>query len=177
MPDFESFATYTPRAVTTSSPSVNPPNVNSKKEATVKMSTPIIPPFSSLPIRPDGPHGNAWGLYGPDDNIGRLNLLTPETTFSAIREIRNGIRISTDWSLDSMLQQPCFGRKPFEQTIINKAPRSVNDDVLVLNTQISSQWDGFRHYGYQKERLYYNGYTLEDLLATKVNGIHGESFI
>ena len=161
MPDFESFATYTPRAVTTSSPSVNPTAVNSKKEATVKMST------------PDGPHGNAWGLYGPDDNIGRLNLLTPETTFSAIREIRNGIRISTDWSLDSMLQQPCFGRKPFEQTIINKAPRSVNDDVLVLNTQISSQWDGFRHYGYQKERLYYNGVTLEDLLGSNVNGIHG----
>jgi hypothetical protein len=137
------------------------------------MSTPEIPPFSSLPLRPDGPHGNAWGLYGPNDNIGRLNLLTPETTLSAIREIQDGIRISTDWSLDSMLQQPCFGRKPFEQTIINKAPRSVNDDVLVLNTQISSQWDGFRHYGYQKERLYYNGYTLEDLLGSKVNGIHG----
>ena len=133
-----------------------------------------IPAFSSLPLRPDGPHGNAWGLFGADDNIGRLNLLTPETTKAAIGEIQDGVRISTDWPLDGMRQQPCFGRKPFEQTIINKAPRSVNDDVLVLNTQISSQWDGFRHYGYQKERLYYNGVTLEDLLGSNVNGIHGE---
>lgn len=23
----------------------------------------------------------------------------------------------------------------------------MNDDVLVLNTQSSSQWDGFRHFG------------------------------
>ena len=110
------------------------------------------PSFDDLPLRKDGPHGNAWGLFGPDDECGMLNLLTPERTTAAAREIVDGVRVSTDWPIDRM-SQPCFGRAQFQHQIKNKAPRSVNDDTLVFNTQISSQWDGFRHYGYQKEKL------------------------
>jgi hypothetical protein len=132
------------------------------------------PSFDSLPLRKDGPRGNAWGLFGVGDECGQLNLLTPETTARAAQEILDGVRISTDWPLDSMAR-PCFGRAQFEHTIRNKAPRAVNDDILNFNTQISSQWDGFRHYGFQKEKLYFNGKTLEDLQTTKVNGIHGKS--
>lgn len=130
------------------------------------------PAFDSLPLRKDGPRGNAWGLFGDDDECGMLNLLTAETTISAAQEIRTGMRISTDWPLDQMAK-PCFGRAAFSQTIKNKAPRAVNDDTLQFNTQISSQWDGLRHYGYQAEQLYFNGHTLDELMTTKVNGIHG----
>jgi len=35
-----------------------------------------IPPFDSLPLAKDGPHGNAWGRFGADDELGMLNLLT-----------------------------------------------------------------------------------------------------
>ncbi|OAA50501.1 hypothetical protein NOR_00951 [Metarhizium rileyi] len=132
---------------------------------------PSRPPFIDLPLRKDGPPGNAWGLFGPDDQCGMLNLLTPKTTANAAREIMDGVRISTDWSLDSM-SPPCFGRRLLEHTIKHDASRAVNDDELLLNTQSSSQWDGLRHYGYQEEKLYFNNRTQEDILNTNVNGIH-----
>ncbi|KAJ5664682.1 hypothetical protein N7462_011495, partial [Penicillium macrosclerotiorum] len=130
-----------------------------------------IPPFEKLPLQKDGPPGNAWGLFGDNDQCGMLNRLTPEVISAASQEIRDGVRISTDLPLDFM-SKPCFGRAAFEQTIRNKAPRSVNDDTLHFNTQISSQWDGFRHYGYQASKKYYNGHTLNDFLTTNINGIH-----
>ncbi|KAJ5135915.1 hypothetical protein N7448_004469 [Penicillium atrosanguineum] len=128
------------------------------------------PPFDSLPLRQDGPRGNAWGLFGDQDEIGMLNRLTPENTTAAAREIVEGVRVSTDWNLNSMAT-PCFGRSAFEHTVKNKAPRPVNDDVLVFNTQSSSQWDGFRHYG-SREGSYFNGCSLEDIHTSTRNGIH-----
>lgn len=107
---------------------------------------PETPQFSSLPLKKEGPRGNAWGLYGEKDELGMLNRLTPETTLEATKEIVHGIRITTDWPLNA-LKTPCFGRVPFHQHIKHKAPRTVNDDILTLNTQSSTQWDGFRHFG------------------------------
>lgn len=131
------------------------------------------PSFDSLPLRKDGPRGNAWGLFGDDDQCGMLNLLTPEVVAEAAREIKEGVRVSTDLRLDRMAV-PCFGRLPFEHKIKNKAPRSVNDDTVIFNTQVGSQWDGFRHYGFQKEQVYFGGRTLDDLLNTDAIGTHGE---
>ena len=133
-----------------------------------------IPSFDSLPLQRSGPHGNAWGLFGEKDELGMLNLLTPETIREAAKEIIDGVRVSTDWPLNSM-SPPCFGRPMLCHSIRNKAPRSVNDDTLSFNTQIASQWDGFRHYGYQAEKQYFNGYTFQDLLESPVNGIDGMS--
>lgn len=106
----------------------------------------VKPPFDSLPLKKDGPKGNAWGLFGTKDELGMMNMLTKETTVAASKEIVHGIRVSTDWPLDS-LKIPCFNRQPFSQNIMHKSPRTVNDDVLTFNTQSSSQWDGLRHYG------------------------------
>ncbi|KAK5788050.1 hypothetical protein VI817_010546 [Penicillium citrinum] len=127
-------------------------------------------PFESLPLNPNGPRGNAWGIYGDNDQLGRLNLLTPENTAAAAQEIIEGVRISTDWALNSMAT-PCFGRSAFEHTIKNKAPRPVNDDILIFNTQSSSQWDGFRHYG-AKDGSFYNGCSQKDIENSTRNGIH-----
>lgn len=107
---------------------------------------PEIPSFDSLPLRKDGPRGNTWGLFGDGDELGMLSRLTPENTIAAAKEIVHGVRVSTDWNLDQP-KIPCFGRVPFEQKIHHKAPRTVNDDILTFNTQSSSQWDGFRHFG------------------------------
>lgn len=130
-----------------------------------------MPTFHSLPLRPDGPRGNSWGLFGEHDELGMLNLLTPENTAAAAKEIIEGVRVSTDWALNSMAV-PCFGRSAFEHTVKNKAPRHVNDDILTFNTQSSSQWDGFRHYG-SKQGSYFNGCSLEDIQTSTRNGIHG----
>lgn len=105
-----------------------------------------LPPFDKLTLDPSGPKGNAWGLFGKDNNLGMLNLLTPEVVQAAAREIKEGTRFGLDWKLNA-LGQPSFGRQPFHQKIVNKAPRTVNDDVLTFNTQGSTQWDGFRHFG------------------------------
>lgn len=111
-------------------------------------SLPTLPAFDDLTLDPNGPKGNAWGLFGPDNELGMLNLLTPENTARAAREeIKTGVRISLDWDLTKP-EYPSFGRKALQHRMVNKAPREVNDDFLVeMNTQGSSQWDGFRHYG------------------------------
>ncbi|SCN87937.1 uncharacterized protein FFFS_03170 [Fusarium fujikuroi] len=122
-----------------------------------------LPTFDDLPLDKNGPPGNAWGLWGPDDQLGRLNLLTPETVRAAASEIREGIRISLDWPLDK-LSHPPFGRQALEHRILNKAPMTMNDDVITLNTQSSTQWDGFRHYGYQRTGQFYMGHKQEEFI-------------
>jgi hypothetical protein len=113
---------------------------------------PARPPFSALPIDKNGPPGNAWGLYGPEDSLGALNILTPEVVAAAAAsEIKTGERISLDWRLDTP-SHPSFGRQAFHWELVNRAgegnsERTVNDDIVHFNTQSSSQWDGFRHYG------------------------------
>jgi hypothetical protein len=103
-------------------------------------------PFEALPLDPNGPRGNAWGRFGPNDELGTLNLLTPEVIVEAAKEIRTGIRISLDWPL-SMPSYPSFDRNPFKQELVLRNPNCVYDDILTFNSQGSTQWDGFRHYG------------------------------
>lgn len=109
---------------------------------------PQHPPFSSLPLDPDGPPGNAWARFGATDQLGMLNLLTPAVVAAAAKEIISGVRISLDWPLNKP-GYPSYGRDPFVHEIRRRgAPgRVVNDDIVTFNTQSSSQWDGFRHYG------------------------------
>lgn len=134
------------------------------------------PDFNELPLDPNGPPGNAWGLWGKDDQLGMLNLLTPEVVAASAREIQQGIRISLDWPLD----KPAFptdGRKRFEHRIIYHPDVPMNDDEVYMNTQSSTQWDGFRHFGqisirysgacltkiaYKSAQRFYNGHRQED---------------
>jgi len=133
------------------------------------------PPFAELPLDKNGPPGNAWGLYGKDDELGALNLITPETVKAAAQEIQTGERVSLDWYLN-LPSFPSFGRPPFGWKMENRShpdgtKRIVNDDHLDINTQSSSQWDGFRHYGYQQAKRYYGGRTQQDVENTEVIGI------
>jgi hypothetical protein len=112
----------------------------------------VVPPFSALPLDPTGPAGNAWGLFGANDQLGMLNLLTPEVVLHASQYIKTGLRVSLDWPLNKPTY-PSNNRAPFKHELVNRAKgdglRVVNDDVLTFNTQSSSQWDGFRHFGKQ----------------------------
>lgn len=128
------------------------------------------PPFSSLPLDKNGPAGNAWGLYGPEDELGALNLLTPAVVKQAAQEIQLGERVSLDWYLN-LPTYPSFNRPGFKWRLHSKAPRTVNDDFIDINTQSSSQWDGFRHYGYQKAKKFYGGRSQADVEESEVIGI------
>ncbi|KAK3673038.1 hypothetical protein LTR78_007149 [Recurvomyces mirabilis] len=136
-----------------------------------------IPKFSDLPLDKNGPHHNAWGLYGPHDELGTLNRLTPDIVKAASSEIQTGHRIGLDWPLDAQSDLPFFGRQAFHKEVYQKPPRIVNDDVWTFNTQSSTQWDGLRHFGFQKEEVFYNGVTLDQIHGrngvekSNVNGI------
>lgn len=101
-------------------------------------------------------------------------------------------RISLNWPLNAQTK-PTFGRQAFHQEIKHLAPRTVNDDIWTFNSQSSSQCmskrffptppalmcsvivgDGLRHFAYQKEQMFYNGVTLDQIHSeSTVNGIQG----
>lgn len=157
----------------------------------VKVNSHGIPNFEDLPLRKGDPHHSAWGLYGQHDELGTLNRLTDERVAAAAREeIRTGQRVSLNWPLDAQTQtqpgqQPSrafFQRARFHQDMFPKAPATVNDDVWTFNSQVSTQWDGLRHFGYQREKVFYNGVTMKDIHGfgregkgkSTVNGIQGK---
>jgi hypothetical protein len=51
-----------------------------------------IPRFEDLPLRKGDPYLSAWGLYGPDDQLGTLNRLTDEVVLGGVQEVKNGTR-------------------------------------------------------------------------------------
>lgn len=133
---------------------------------------PPRPPFDALPLDKSGPPGNAWGLYGADDVLGALNQLTPAVVARAAREeIQTGERVSLDWHLNKP-SHPSFDRPSFAWAM-HRHPLglNINDDHVNFNTQCSSQWDGFRHFGYQQRRRFYGGRTQADLEGADVMGV------
>ena len=94
------------------------------------------PPFESLPLNKDDPPFSAWGLYGKDDQLGALNMLTPERIVEAAKEIKTGVRVGLNLPLNVLPSPPSFGRKGVHQHIISKYPRCVHDDELSFNTQV-----------------------------------------
>ncbi|CAK7200843.1 hypothetical protein SEUCBS139899_003542 [Sporothrix eucalyptigena] len=130
------------------------------------MPVPPRPPFSALPLDPNGPAGNAWGLYdGDDDALGALNMLTPEVvSAAAASQIRSGLRVSLDWPLNKPYF-PSFGRNAFQHKIESRLRTTAETEDQ------RSQWDGFRHYGYQKAKVFYNNKTQEEVESSDVLGI------
>lgn len=120
-----------------------------------------FPPFDKLPLVPGQPQGCAWGIFDKDgekDEIGTLNLLTPEVVRQASSEIRTGHHVQLDWCLSENVEFPGFGRKKFEQKVLDakaatKGAHIGFDDELRFNTQSGSQWDSLKHFAHQKSGL------------------------
>jgi len=117
--------------------------------------------------------GHAWDVWNKfgskgKDNIGALNLLTPERVLQAKDEIRTGVRVQIDWPLNA-LKWTLHKRMPLKQEIVDL--KLVNDmycydDVVSFNTQASSQWDGLGHCAEQETGIYYNGVPHEEIKKT-----------
>lgn len=107
-------------------------------------------PFDALPAVPHQPQGCTWGVWGADDEVGTLNLLTPAVVRAAKSEIVCGESIQLDWSLDNV-EFPGFNRKKFEQKVVDLKDLgfSALDDEVYVNTQSGSQWDSLKHVGCQ----------------------------
>jgi hypothetical protein len=56
-----------------------------------------FPARRNLPSIPGAPPGAAW-VWGPEDGLGRLNLLTPTRVAAAAKEIKTGEVISVKYA-------------------------------------------------------------------------------
>jgi kynurenine formamidase len=126
------------------------------------------PTFGQLPLQPHHPKGSAWGLWGGfSDELGTLNLLTPQVTLQAAQEIKSGLTIPLNLPLNSPLRPMNPARRKCFHHI--NAKGHANDDEIFVNTQSSSHWDGLRHYPYQDGKRYYNGTTQADITGPSAN--------
>ena len=133
------------------------------------------------------PAGSTWGDWGVDDELGRINLITPEKVLEGVREVQAGVSFSLSLPLDypggSALNQRRYPPilRPTEDlehkpdTFYNVVARDSihpayidvwSDDVVTLWLQYSTQWDSLSHQGALfdadddgvEEPVYYNGF-------------------
>ncbi len=129
------------------------------------------------------PEGSNWGDFGPDDQLGRINLLTPEKVLEGIAEVREGLRFCLSLPLDypgknrlnprrfpPELRPTSRGGVPnFNFALEQENPDFIdvnNDDAALIYLQYSTQWDSLGHFGQLfdadgdgvAEKVYYNGY-------------------
>ncbi len=122
----------------------------------------LLPSFDELPLSTELPENADWGLWGEDDEVGTINLLTPERVLAASRLIRTGKTFPLNWKLE-LPDPPLFHRERLAHTIKNKRP-FVNDDVYHdFNTQSSTHWDGLTHMGNAQCQCFYGEVTPAEI--------------
>lgn len=129
------------------------------------------------------PPGSNWGDFGPDDEIGRLNLLTPEKVLEGVAQVRAGRTFCLSLPLDypggnavnpkrfpPELRPTRLEGRPFYNYIWRHVHPGLtdvsSDDAVLLHTQYSTQWDSLAHAGAlfdadadgHDEIVYYNGW-------------------
>jgi hypothetical protein len=120
--------------------------VTHKHERTAMTAPPEdLPTYRELRGRPDAPDGSSWRLWGDDDRLGTLNLLTPEATQRGLASATTGRVVPLNASVTEFAP-PLFGREPMAHDVGVFSRGRVRDETLSgLNTQASSQWDGLGH--------------------------------
>jgi len=129
------------------------------------------------------PTGSNWGDFGDSDQLGRLNLITPERRKAAVAEVVDGLSFCLSLPLDypggnalnprrhpPRLRPTTRGGLPnwmFE--VSSETPGATDvmcDDMATLWLQYSTQWDSLAHAGAsfdadgdgRPEPVFYNGY-------------------
>ena len=131
------------------------------------------------------PPGSNWGEFGPDDQLGRVNLLRdPARVLRAAQEIRAGVTFALSLPLDLpgksalnprrrppllfAIERP-NGQPNYGYALSEDYPDLTDvvcDEAVVMFTQYSTQWDSLAHVGSEfdvdgdgvKQRVFYNGY-------------------
>jgi hypothetical protein len=133
------------------------------------------------------PPGSHWGEFGPDDQRGRMNLVTPQKVLEGIAEVREGRTFCLSLPLDvpggdalnprrvpprryAVLRDGrSKGQQGFCWSYAGEDPALtdvVNDDVVLMSLQYSTQWDSLAHIGSrfdadgdgEAEVVFYNGF-------------------
>ena len=104
-----------------------------------------LPKYEDLPVSSGAPPNSSWGLWGSQDQLGCLNLLSPQCVLEAATTVSQGQVFSLNASLE-LFEQPLFGRPKLEHHVTELDRGLVRDETLsMFNTQCSTQWDGLRH--------------------------------
>jgi kynurenine formamidase len=108
--------------------------------------SPKIPSYDELPVRAGAPAGAAWGVFGDDDEVGTINLLTPDRVVAATSSIRSGKVFALNLPIN-IPDPPLFTRGKHTHTVkIFPGAEFVLDDFLDnFYPQASSQWDALAH--------------------------------
>ena len=140
--------------------------------------------MESTPRWTHRPTGSTWGDFGLDDELGRLNLLTPEKVLQGIAEVSNGRTFCLSLPLDlpggtglsltrkrPELRPTLRANGAIQMNYALRcddptAPDIVCDDQVLLTLQYSTQWDSLAHIGQMFDvhgdgnplDVYYNGY-------------------
>lgn len=130
---------------------------------------PNIPDYKDLPRPDSGGLPLAWGLWGPDDEIGTLNHLTPDVVRRSMGLVTRGERFNLNLPLHVPFGMMSRGvhrtRVPFTPTMFsyNDGERLARDDKLNdFFLQGSTQWDGLTHIG-DPVHGFYNGVKAEQV--------------
>lgn len=107
-----------------------------------------LPTYAELLQRTDVPPGSAWGLFGPDDELGTVNFLTAQRARDAAACVRTGDRFNLDLPLDAFTPPLIHTRHPVEHHMFQSNPHHRDEYLDNLYTQVSSQIDGLRHMGH-----------------------------
>jgi len=119
------------------------------------------PPFDQLLKGWGAPPGAAWAVYGFEDELGSINLLTAPRVLAAARLVRKGAVFPLNWVLE--LPNPAlFGRRVLQHKIIDLHPVGTEDVYDAFYPQLSSQWDGLAHIKHP-EYGFYQGRRREEL--------------
>ena len=133
------------------------------------MKTPL---YDELPRGPDGVP-NAWGLFGANDSIGRLNLITSDAVVDAARLVRRGVTFAFDVAIDTFEPPLDDSRGIARHRVLRDGDQDIEglDDVLDnYFPQIASHWDSLAHVA-ASPNVFYNNRTVEDVTTGGFNTI------
>jgi kynurenine formamidase len=131
-----------------------------------------LPRYDELPAA-EGGGRSGWGLFGPLDSVGLLNMQTAESVLAATRLVTKGMVFPLDAALDA-IDPPLSASRglPRHRLLHQPGPGLEGLDDVYDNfyPQTSSQWDSLAHVAYSRG-VFYNAATDEDVLTGRRNTI------
>ncbi len=143
-----------------------------KNGGSVPVSRSELPRYAELPAAPLGGK-SAWGLFGPDDSAGLLNLQTTSSVLACVGLVKRGVVFPLDAALDAVDPPLDADRGTPRHRLLHKPGPGLEDLDDVYDNfypQISSQWDSLAHVAYSPG-VFYNGATDQDVLSGGRNTI------
>ncbi|MBV9450019.1 MAG: cyclase family protein [Streptosporangiaceae bacterium] len=129
-----------------------------------------LPDYDDLPPAPHGGR-SAWGMFGNNDQVGLINLMTPDRVVSAAALVRKGAVFPLDAPVDAFDPAIADARGVPRHRVLHM-PGTIGFDDVYDNfyPQGSSQWDSLGHIGYAPDQ-FYNGATEADVASGRRNTI------